>query len=173
MATIQALKNFLTAPQSEFKFSELDKLLQDKEKLRVGITFWGERVFSFEGEKGSVSLHAVASRVVSIIRARCLPPNAWPYNHAPDHVAARSVVDRLHNSYRQFDKMIARVNYFTWILSKIRDLRLIRLEIRSDIEFLHDCGFSVGYKIPHWSWFWGHDYLVKWPVDPPLLEPSS
>jgi len=40
MATIQGLKTFITAPQSEFKFSELDKLLQDKEKFRVGITFW-------------------------------------------------------------------------------------------------------------------------------------
>ena len=158
MTTIQALKTFLTAPESECDFSQLNTVLNDP-KICPDITFWGERVITVKEEERSVSLNILAEKVVSIIRARC--PSKWPSNDTPDKVAAQSVVDHLYKYYGDTDTLIARTNYFTWILAKIRDLRPSRIGTREDIEYLHDWPFKVGYKIPNWSWFWGHDSIRR------------
>jgi|GEM_PF-1197555 len=158
MTTIQSLKTFLTAPVSECKFSQLNTLIHGQ-NIRLDITFWGERVITVQGEEDSVSLNALAEKVVSIIRIRC--PSVWPSNTTPDKLEAQSVVDHLYKCYRDTDTLIASKNYFTWILAKIRDLRTSRIETRADIEYLHEWPFEVGYKIPRWSWFWGHDSIRR------------
>jgi hypothetical protein len=164
MTTIQSLKAFLTAPASKCEFSQLNTLINDK-NIHCKITFWGERVITVQGEEGSVSLNALAEKVVSIIRARCLSSKDWPSNTTPDKVQAKSVVDHLYKCYSETDTLITRTkNYFTWILAKIRDLRCAAVRAHADIEYLQGWGFEVGYEIPHWSWLWGHDPVPEWAV---------
>src|SRR5476651_2730368 len=130
MTTIQSTKAFLTAPVSECNFSHLNTMINDK-NIRLGITFWGERVITVQGEEGSVSLTTLADKVLLVIRARC--PSKWPSDQAPDKVAATLVVEHLGEYYFQTDTLIAKTkNYFTWILAKIRDNWFSAPGIRSD-----------------------------------------
>lgn len=171
MTTIQGLKSFLTAPESECKFSELNTAIQSP-NIRLKITFWGKRVITVQGEEGSVSLHALATRVVSIIRAR-LSKNDWPSDETPDKVDAKSVVDHLYKYYSETDTLIARTkNYFTWILAEIRDLGATAVRAHSDIEFLHDWDFNIGYAIPRCSLLWGY-YPVSVPEWIPRMSPDE
>jgi len=159
MATIQSLKAFLTAQVSTCEFSQLNALIND-ENIRCKITFLGKRVITVQGEEGSVSLSALAEKVVSIIRARC--PSKWPSNDTPDKVAAKSVVDRLYKYYCDTDTLISHTNFFTWILAEIRDLASATVRAHWDIEYLHDWNFKVGYEIPHCSLLWGHPPVPQW-----------
>ena len=161
MTTIQALKSFLTAPVSECRFSQLNTLSHDK-NIHLGITFWGERVIAAQGE--SVSLHALAYKVVSVIEVRCPSSKDWPSDKSPDKVYATSVVDHLYECYSETDTLIANVNLFTWILSKIRDHWFYAAIARSDIEYLHSWSFKVGYKIQR-APFWGYDDIPAWARD--------
>jgi hypothetical protein len=163
--TIQALKAFLTAPASECKFSQLNAVFSDP-KIRPDITFWGERVITVQEEEGSVSLNALADRVVSIIRARCLSSKNWPSNTTPDKEAAKSVVDYLWKYYSQTDTLIAHTkNYFTWFLAKIRNFGTTATLAHADVEYLHDWNFEVGYEIPRCSLLWGHYPIPAWAGD--------
>lgn len=170
MTAIQTLKTFLTAPVSECKFSQLKTALRAP-NIRPDITFWGQRVITVEGEEGSVSLHALADKVVLIIRARCLSPTDWPSNMTPDKIEAKIVVNHLDHYYSQTDTLIARANnYFTRFLAKIREFVTAATRVHADIEYLRHCGFKIGYKIPHWDWFWGHDPVPDWAVDDKSTE---
>jgi hypothetical protein len=170
VTTIQALKTFLTAPESKCNFSQLNTLISDK-NIHLGITFWGERVITVQGEEGSVSLYALANKVLLVIEARCLSPAKWPSDEVPDKVAATLVVIHLDEYLSQTDTFIARTkNYFTWILAKIRDNWLSAPSVRSDIGYLHCWGFKVGYKIQRCP-FWGYDDVPDWVPRKPR-EPS-
>src|SRR3569832_65773 len=105
MAAIRSLKTFLTAPVSECNFSQLNTVFQDP-NIRLEITFWGERVITVQGEKGSISLNGLADRVISVIRVRCLSPKVWPSDKTPDKVEAKSAVDHLWECYSQTDMLI-------------------------------------------------------------------
>ena len=155
MATMQGLKTFLTAPESECKFSELNTAIQSP-NIHCKITFWGKRVITVQGEEGSVSLYELSDKVVSIIRSRCLSPTAWPSNETPDKEQARLVVDRLSGYYSQTETLIAGVNFLTWILAKIRGH-----EGGVTIAYLNCWEFPVGCKIPYPS-FWGYDDVPDW-----------
>ena len=170
MTTIQALKTFLTARESECKFSQLNTLINDK-KIHLGITFWGERVITVHGEEGSVSLHALADKVLSVIEVRCPSLEKWPSDETPDKVAATLVIVHLDEYFSQTDTFIVRTkNYFTWILAKIRDNWFSAPGVRSDIEYLHCWSFKVGYKIQR-APFWGYDDVPDWVSRKPR-EPS-
>jgi hypothetical protein len=163
MTTIQSLKAFLTAPVSECNFSQLNTLIHAK-NIHLGITFWGERVIAVQEEEGSVSLHALAYKVVSVIEVRCPSSKDWSSDKTPDKVDATSVVDHLYKCYSETDTLIANVNLFTWILSKIRDHGFYAAIARSDIEYLYSWSFKVGYKIQR-APFWGYDDIPAWSRD--------
>jgi hypothetical protein len=142
----------------------LNASIHDK-NIRLGITFWGERVITVQGEEGSVSLHAVADKVVSIICVRCLSQKDWLSDETPDKVQAKLVVDHLDQYYSQTDTLIAREkNYFTWILAKIRDFGSTAVRAHADIEYLQGWSFKVGYKIRRCS-IWVQGNVPAWAKD--------
>jgi hypothetical protein len=163
MTTIQALKTFLTAPESECKFSHLNAVFSDP-KIRPDITFWGDRVITIQGEEGSVSLNKLADKAISIIGARCVSPKDWPSDTTPDKVEAKSIVDHLWKHYSQTNALIAHVNLFTWILAIIRGLGCTAARAYSDTIYLHCWDFKVGYKIQR-APFWGYDDIPAWAYD--------
>ena len=157
--TVQSFNAFLKTPVPNCNFSKLNALFYSPD-ISSDITIFGERVITVKGEKGSVSLNALADKVVSVICASCLSSNDWPSNDTYDKVQATFVVDHLAQYYSQTDTLIAHANLFTRILAKIRDCSFTALRAYADVHYLNTWGFKVGYYIT--SWPWGDGFPPAW-----------
>jgi len=97
--------------------NELPAVLQLLLISKGSVSFWGKRIITVDGYKGSFPLHALARKVLHAGYERCESDDLT----IQERIAGIQVMHRLRNFYQVTDHQIRQANWLTRLLNVIRE----------------------------------------------------
>jgi hypothetical protein len=100
---------------ASYDLTELDYILSLSYSR---ISFWGGRVISVRGYKGSVSLNAYTKKALNAIKPCSLTDNL----STEDRILRMNIIKKLQGLYGATDSQVNTLKLFTWSLFHIREI---------------------------------------------------